>query len=219
MAAKRETTSGFWLRRGVLAAIVIASLALIVAVQVWEIRFSPRSSTTATVVELVGPDSTAQLLGIEVRAIGNFLPADVTEQDRERIAFQCGSDFDGLVESPPAGMSILRNPIVVLHIAETGDICLEEGESRDFGKIDVTVRSVGRVTANGELVNEVALRESEPWLFIAVTMTTFVLTLFVGAALGVLLDVSYRQSELADLDADVRQAMRASMKDEDPPPP
>jgi hypothetical protein len=219
MAAKRETTSGFWLRRGVLAAIVIASLALIVAVQVWEIRFSPRSSTTATVVELVGPDSTAQLLGIEVRAIGNFLPADVTEQDRERIAFQCGSDFDGLVESPPAGMSILRNPIVVLHIAEMGDICLEEGESRDFGKIDVTVRSVGRVTANGELVNEVALRESEPWLFIAVTMTTFVLTLFVGAALGVLLDVSYRQSELADLDADVRQAMRASMKDEDPPPP
>ena len=80
MAAKRETTSGFWLRRGVLAAIVIASLALIVAVQVWEIRFSPRSSTTATVVELVGPDSTAQLHGIEVRAIGNFLPADVTSR-------------------------------------------------------------------------------------------------------------------------------------------
>jgi len=208
MSQHQRTARAFWLRPLGLSLVVAVCLLLIVAVQVWEIRFSPRSSTTATTVELVTADSSATLLGVEVRAIGNFMPAEVTEADRDRIVAQCGSDFDGLRDTPGDGESILRNPVVVLHVAVKGDLCFEEGQDADLGAIDITVRSVGRPAPNGQLVNEISVRDSEPWIFIAVTMCTFVMTLFVGAALGVLLDASYRKSELAALDVDVREAVQ-----------
>jgi hypothetical protein len=185
---------------------VVACLLVVVAMQVWEIRFSPRSSTIATVVELVGENSSASLLGTEVRAADYLAVSDTTGDDRERVASVCGEDFAGLVEQAEPDQPILRKAVLVLHVSGTGVTCLEEGQTMEFGAVEVTARSVGRTVTEGDVVHEISIRESEPWLFIAVTMLTFVLSLFVGAALGVLLDQSYFRSEERFIETDVREA-------------
>jgi hypothetical protein len=216
MARPRFLQGAYWQRPRFLASVVIASMIVVILIQVWELRFSPRSSTIATIVELVGPNSSASLLGTTVRVEGQFDNATATEKDREAVLAACGPDFPGLTEPTGADGFILRKPVMVLHVSDEGIICLEEGEVRSFGSVDVRARHVGRVVGEDDIVHEVSIRESEPWIAVAVATMTLLLTLFLGAAISVWLDRSYRESTAADIASDVRVGMADAKADDRP---
>jgi hypothetical protein len=207
MASKKRKMTAVTARPQFLASVVFVSLLAVIMIQVWEIRFSPRSSTIATVIELTGSNSSASLLNTTVRVVDHFEASTVTEQDRERVQAVCGAGFEGLVDSQEPNQPILQKSVMVLHISDEGVVCLEEGELRNFGAVDIRARDVGRIVAEEDIVHEISIRESEPWVFIAVAMITFLLTLFVGAAFSVWLDRSYRQAEAVGIETDVRQDM------------
>ncbi len=158
-------------------------------------------------IELTGPNSSASLLNTTARVVDHFEASTITEQDRARVQVECGAEFEGLIESQEPNQPILRKSVMALHISDVGIACLEEGELQNFGAVDIRARDVGRIVAEDDIVHEISIRESEPWIFIAVAMITFLLTLFVGAAFSVWLDRWYRREEAVDIKADVRSGM------------
>ena len=182
-------------RHWLLITIDLLLLLAVVGVQFWELNWSPRSSNREVIVALEGSGSSVTMYGIEIRAVNNFLLDNTGEEDRAKVEEACGANYSKLKlpEDVWAGASILKDNIMVITARGNGSVCLAAGDSYTFGPIEVTAGEVAKPAANSINVQELIIRESKPWVFMATTLLSFLLTLFVGTFTAVLVDKAYRK--------------------------
>jgi hypothetical protein len=133
---------------------------------------------------------------IEIEALGDIVTGN--SSDPNAIVAACGPDYGELLQTPTAGGGYLKHDVMELRVAERGTVCLTYGQTLSIGDVRIVASEIGKQVADPNSSGQLRDEQIEVFRVLAkrniyLSLLLGTMTLIVGAALGIRLDLKARQ--------------------------